>query len=176
MLERIVANQFVSYLNAHSLAEPFQSGYKKYHSTETTLLYVTNDILRNLDKKQSVILVLLDLSTSFDTVDHRLGVNGQALSWFKFHFTDRAQCVSILGSKSAKVPLTRGVPQGSILGPIAFTAYTLPLGDIARKYHLGFHVYTDDTQIYLPFDHNDPTSAPLAIDSIDLCISEIREG
>ena len=50
---------------------------------------------------------------------------------------------------------------------MAFTAYTLPLGDIARKYHLGFHVYTDDTQIYQSFDQNDPTSAPLAIDSME---------
>ena len=83
--------------------------------------------------------------------------------------------MSILGSKSAKVPLTRGVPQGSILGLIAFTAYTLPLGDIARKYHLGSHVYVDDTQIYLAFYQNDPTSAPLAINSIESCISEIHD-
>ena len=140
LLERVVADQFVSYLNAHSLAEPFQSGYKKYHSTETALLYVTNDILRNLDKKQSVILVLLDLSAAFDTVvhqillthlEHCLGVIGQAVLWFKSYFTDHVQCVSILGSKSTEVPLISSVPQGSVLGPIAFTAYTLPLGDIA---------------------------------------------
>ncbi len=75
-----------------------------------------------------MILVLLDLSATFDTVEpqillthleHHLGVTGSALAWFKAYFTDRAQCMSILGSKSAKAPLTRGVPQGSILGPIA---------------------------------------------------------
>ena len=59
--------------------------------------------------------------------------------------------VSILGSNSEKVPLTLGVPEGSVLGPIAFTTYTLPLSDIVRKYQLGFHVYTDDMQIYLSF-------------------------
>ena len=83
--------------------------------------------------------------------------------------------MSILCSKSAKVPLTCSVPQGSILSPIAFTTYTLPLGDIARKYHLGFHVYADDTQIYLSFYQNDPTTAPMAISSIESCISEIHD-
>ncbi len=58
--KHIIVDQFVRYLNAHSLAEPFQSGYKKNHSTETALIYVTNDILRNLENKQSVILILLD--------------------------------------------------------------------------------------------------------------------
>ena len=103
---------------------------------------------------------------------YHLGVNGKALAWFKAYFTDHAQCVSILRSKSEKVPLTRGVPQGSILGPIAFTTYTLPLGDIARKDQLGFHVYTDDMPIYLSFDQNDPNTAPIAINSLEVCISE----
>ena len=117
-----------------------------------------------------MILVHLDLSTAFDTVDHqillthlehRLDVNGAALAWLKAYFTDSAQCVSILGPKSAKVLFTHGVPQSSILDPIAFTTYTLLLGDIARKYHLGFYAYADDTQMYLSFDQNDPTTAPL---------------
>ena len=108
-------------------------------------------------------------------LEHHLGVTGSALACFKIYFTNRVQCVSILGSKSAKLPLTRDVPQGYILGPIAFTTYTLPVGDIAKKYHLSLHVYADDTQIYLSFDQNDPTAAPMAIDSIESCIGEIHD-
>ena len=57
----------------------------------------------------------------------------------------------------------------------SLTTYTLPLGDITRKYHLGFHIYADDTQIFLSFDQNNPTAAPMAIESIEPYICEIRD-
>ncbi len=62
----------------------------------------------------------------------------------------------------------------AILGPIAFTIYTLPLGDIACKYNHSFHIYTDDTQLYLPSDSQDPSSETLARHSIEDCINEFR--
>ena len=88
-------NQFVGYLDAHSLAEPFQSDYKKHHSTDTTLTFVTNNILKSLNSKRSVILILLNLLATFDMVDyqilltcleHHLG----ALTSFKPYFTNHA--------------------------------------------------------------------------------------
>ena len=120
---------------------------------------VQNDLLVALDKDGGVILMLLDLSAAFDTIDHNilfrrlynLGIRGPALSWFRSYLSGRTQSVVIGDIKSASRNLPYGVPQGSVLGPILFTIYTLPLGDIARKYGLKVHIYADDTQLYISF-------------------------
>ena len=92
LVEKAVFIQLNEYLVKNELHEVFQSAYKSIHSTETYLLRVQNDILQSLDKKKSVILVLLDLSAAFDTVGHdillsrleeRFGVSGNVLLWFK---------------------------------------------------------------------------------------------
>ena len=89
--ERVVAVQLINYVMTNDLGELFQSAHKQLHSTETALLRVHNDILLALHNHQSVILLLLDLSAAFDTVDHkillnrlstRFGITGAALSWF----------------------------------------------------------------------------------------------
>ncbi len=72
LIERIVALQIVDHLQANNLMDMFQSAYRKYHSTETALLRVQNDILMHLDKYDTVMLVLLDLSAAFDTIDHEI--------------------------------------------------------------------------------------------------------
>ena len=103
---------------------------------------------------------MLDLSAPFDTVHHdilinrlknRLGVRGNALQWFQSYLSDRRQTVFINGSKSKEKLLDCGVPQGSVLGPILFTIYTLPLGDIIRNHSVPFHLYADDSQKYAIF-------------------------
>ncbi len=66
--------------------------------------------------------------------------------------------------------------KGSMLGPIFFTTYTLPLGDIAQKYDLSFHLYADDTQLHLSFDHKDHCAAQSAINKLKDCIHEIQHG
>ena len=107
LLERVVAAQLVKHINNHDIAEQFQSAYRKFHSTETALTYVTNNILNSLDRRNSVFLVLLDLSAAFDTVDHkklleilekrvRLGI--QVLDWVVSCLSSRYQYVSVAGS------------------------------------------------------------------------------
>ena len=106
--------------------------------------------------KQSVLLVLLELSAAFDTIDHnalmnvlekRVGVTGLALKWFASYLSDRSQCVSINGVYSKESNIKCGVPQGSVLGPVLFTTYMSPLGDILRYLHVKIHCYADDQQI-----------------------------
>ena len=79
------------------------------------------------------------MSAAFDTVDHdvmvtrleqRFGVTGCAIAWIKSYLSDRSQSVNIHGGVSNDTPLAFGVPQGSALGPILFTIYTTPIGDI----------------------------------------------
>ena len=166
----------------NGLHECLQSAYKQLHSTETALLRVQNDLLMGVDANGGAILVLLDLSAAFDTIDHdilcmrlqNLGVIDEALAWFKSYLTGRHQYVNIDGCRSQPRDLRFGVPQGSVLGPILFTLYTTPLGNIARKYGLNFHLYADDTQLYITFRPTDPDSLKCSLSVIRQCIDEIR--
>ena len=181
LIEKCAISQVIDFAVKHCLLEPLQSAYKIYHSTETALLKVQNDILLSLDKGKAVVLVLLDLSAAFDTVDHEillkrlqthLGITGSAIEWFRSYLSDRKQTVTIQGSTSSKRNLRYGVPQGSVAGPFLFSVYTLPLGDIIRKYGVNFKIFADDNQLYIEFDFKDPYPSKELIEAL---ISEIRE-
>ena len=116
--------QFLQHLESHSLLEPFQSAYRKCHSTETALLRVVNDLLEASDSGHVSILSLLDLSAAFDTIDHDIlikrlhitfGCSGTVLDWFTFYLSFRTQSV-LVGHASTPSALKCGVPQGSVLG------------------------------------------------------------
>ena len=183
LIERVVAEKLNNHLKLNDLLEKFQSAYKKYHSTETALLRVQNDLLIALDTDGGTVLMLLDLSAAFDTIDHTkllrrlqsLGVQGSALNWFRSYLSGRNQSVYVNKVKSKSRELPYGVPQGSVLGPILFTLYTLPLGDIASKYGLRVHIYADDTQLYVAFKPNDSTSLGREINHLQQCFDEIKQ-
>jgi len=179
LIERVVAARFTAHLQTNNLHEDMQSAYRKYHSTETALLRVQNDILQAIDSQGAAILVLLDLSAAFDTIDHKIlfstvenemGVTGNALAWFKSYLTDRHQSVIIDGMPSDKQKLQYGVPQGSVLGPLLFISYTKPLGDIIRRHGLQYHLYADDTQLYLAFRPTKTGTAQAVLNKIQICV------
>ena len=91
------------------------------------------------------------------------------------YLSGRVQTVSVDGAKSQPRQLEYGVPQGSVLGPILFTNYTLPLGKIADKYGLNYHLYADDTQLYLSFKPGCTSEATLAKNKLESCIEEIKQ-
>ena len=135
-----------------------QSAYKQFHSTETALLKVHNDINLKIDNGKVTALTLLDLSAAFDTIDHNIlitrlstwyGISGTALSWFTSYLTDRQQAIKIGNCFSDMLPTSCGVPQGSVLGPLLFTLYTTPLNSVIQGHNLDHHLYPDDTQIYI---------------------------
>ena len=169
------------HMSEHNLHEGMQSAYKAGHSTETALVRVKNDILTSMDKNQCVLLVLLDLSAAFDTVNHskllrvlqhRIGLGGTALMWFESYLRERTQAVAIRDSTAPSVELQRGVPQGSVLGPILFTIYTLALGDIVRRLDLKGHFYADDMQLYVSIDIKDNPSHQ--VHRMEACIKDIK--
>ena len=142
---------------------------------------VQSDILTAMDNGRIVALILLDLSSAFDTVHHSIllnqlksiGVSGTALQWFTSYLTDRSQSVCIDNENSTSELLQRGVPQGSVLGPILFYIYIRPLGKIISKHNLHYHLYADDTQIYVSFNPSQ-SHANNALHSLELCVEEIR--
>ena len=165
LVEHIAAAQLVNHIERHNLMEVHQSAYCAFHSMETALLKVKTNIIRALENQEVACLILLDLSTAFDTTDHntllgrletRFAVTGTTFNWLRSYLTNRTQAVAVGDpllehSRSAFVLLKSGIPQGSFLGPILFTIYTAPIGDICRNNHIEFHLYADDTQIYHSF-------------------------
>ena len=161
-------NQHLTKNGLHEVA------YKQNHNTETVLLKVQNDLLMAIDTYGGAVLILLDLSAAFDTIDHtillhwlhELEIIDAALYWFKSYLSQWRQSVVINGPRSSHRNLSFGVPQGSALGLILFTLYTTPLGAIARKYQLNFYFYADDTHLYMVFKLLTAESLPLVISNI----------
>jgi hypothetical protein len=183
IIEYPAVSRFNAHLQANSLSDTFQSAYKTSHSTETALLRVKNDMLTELDDGKAIMLVLLDLSSAFDTIDHNIlikrmqrefGITGSALLWFDSYINDRSSRVCVLGEYSEKLPLKYGVPQGSVVGPPIFTAYAQPAADIIRSFRIAYHTYADDTQLYVSFDPKSSSDIAAAKLRLTKCIAEIR--
>ena len=121
---------------------------------------VFNDIASTIGKGNGNLLVLLDLSAAFDTIDHAIlfailkkymiGFDGNALKLILSHFSDRTQRVQIAGILSEFASIVCGVPQGSVLGPLKFCLYMLPLSAILRFHKIGYHVYMLTTLKSMP--------------------------
>ena len=179
ILEKVVASRIQSHLSSNSLSSSFQSAYRIFHSTETTLLKIHNDLILAMDRGEVTSLILLDLSAAFDTVDHSIlltrlqnwfGLDGLSLNWFTSYLSSRSQAVSINDSISAFSTLSCGVPQGSVLGPLLFTLYTTPLGSVISKNSLKYHLYADDTQLYISFT---PTNSALCLETLTTTFTDI---
>ena len=174
VLEKIVLKQLMHYMTDNNLHEVMQSAYKPAHSTETALLQIQNDILRDLGQKKGVILVLLDLSAAFDTIDHTillarlkdlLGVHDVALSpmvWLldpetphnhvEFYYISWEQHI---WANQIKIWFFSRVRFRSSTVYI----YTISSCDFSHVLDSSIICMLDDTQIYLSFKAQDQTSS-----------------
>lgn len=156
LIERTVLPQIYSHMSTNSLHIPNQSGYRPNHSCETLLLRIVNDILVSMDGFKCTVLILLDLSAAFDTVDHEvlldilyyeIGLRGTVFQWFVSYLRGRKQCVKIHNTMSDFSESHHGVPQGSVLGPVLFNIYVRSFIKAVEQAGYSIHGYADDHQI-----------------------------
>ena len=182
LIERAVYNQTHDHILRCDFYPVLQSAYRRYHSTETALLKVLNDILLSMNSQRVTLLVLLDLSSAFDTIDHgillerlrsKFGIRGKVLSWFSSYLSGRSQCVMLNGTLSDSSDLNFDVPQGSRLGPLLFILYASKLFDIINNHSPYSHGFADDTQLYVSFKPDYPCDQAISV--IESCVNDLRK-
>ena len=169
ILERVVFNQVVQYLDQNSLLHPNHHGCRQGHSTTTAILQMYDQWTEEVEKGQMVGVMMVDLSAAFDMVDHPLlleklqllGLGDGALAWMKSYLSDRSQSVMVDGCMSPPLNIECGVPQGSILGPLLYIIFTNDIPDLVHDHSISQEnqqrscqdcgdtvCYVDDTTYY----------------------------
>ena len=156
-----------------------QSAYEKYHSTESALLKVFNDINTAIDNQNECVLVLLDLSVALDTIDHKIlinrsenkyGISGLALEWLKSYLKEQPQRVVVNGTYSDPKCNPFSVPQGSVLGPLLFSLYYGSPEDAIRAHGIDAMMYADDSQLSVIIKWSNRC---VALDHLELYMNDV---
>ena len=152
-LERCILNHISQHIqsNIHSA----QFGFVNGRSCATQLLSILNIVGKNLDNGLQTDVVFMDIAKAFDTVDHskmlqklrEYGFSGSVLLWFKSYLCGRLQRVTVHGATSQSLPITSGVPQGSLLSPFLFSIYINDLPNHLSS-STGVGLFADDTKLY----------------------------
>ena len=147
---------------------------------QTALLRTMDAVYRAADRGEATMIVALDISATFDTIDHTIllnhlhnsfGVGGNVLSLISSYLAMRSQTVRVGSASSAPSDCSCGVPQGSVLGPILLTVYVFPITSVAYRHHVNQQQYADDTQLYIAFTKQTAVSS---IHNLQACLVALQ--
>ena len=181
VVERLAVNRFSDHAFQHNLLPERQSAYRRYHSTETAITIVYNDIVPSTDAGFVSAWVLLDLSAAFATVDHnmlidvlwkRFGVQQYELNWFQSYHSGRSQTFVVSDNKFGPVALTCSVPQGSVIGCKKFVAYTEDIVETIDRFAVNHHLYAEDSQLLI---HMHLEEVAEHRHRLELCVEQLRD-
>ena len=183
LLEQSVIDQLEKHFENNDLNDDFQSVYRANHSTETALLHIVNEVLTSMDNRRAICMVMLDLSATFDTLDHdilieRLG-NTQGLgpritSWFDSYLRGRTQRVNVNDATSDHLQLLDGAVQGSKMGCRLYKKYVEPLGNMLKRSESDYHGYADDNTIWISVDPKSPSDIHTGLASLHNTVEKTR--
>ncbi|MCG8046380.1 MAG: hypothetical protein JAY66_11960 [Candidatus Thiodiazotropha taylori] len=154
VMEHIIASNISKHMTQQNALYELQHGFREKRSCETQLIQLVEDLARQLTLGKQTDLVLLDFSKAFDKVNHlkllyklsNFGITGNTLKWIESFLIGRTQTVVLDGESSNEVPVTSGVPQGSVLGPLLFLLY---INDLPDNIQSQVRLFADDTAVYL---------------------------
>ena len=184
ILEKAALEQIVSHVEDNNLLPDYQSAYRKNRGVETSLMKMYDDIITAADNKLVSIVVMIDLSAAFDTVDipillsmlkTKFNIDGAPLNWLKSYLSERTMNVIINGKLSEEKPLKYGVPQGSCAGPVVFTLYIAALNLVVQQCcpDIILYGYADDHKLAITCNAGNIHSEAEAKRNIENCLKYI---
>ena len=158
LMETVIRDGIVNHVENQNLLSPAQHGFRSHRSCSTQLIEVIHDWANSLDDNTPVDSIYLDYRKAFDSVPferllaklHAYGIRGKIHQWIRNILHNRKQTVVINTKPSDWVPVTSGIPQGSVLGPVLFLIYVNDLPDIVSS---TVKLFADDTKIYRPIHY-----------------------